>query len=46
MASTNYLTVKTHVSEFKNSSDKDTTSEVSFLEFTPKSLEFRKDFKG
>ncbi|CAH2242521.1 jg3836 [Pararge aegeria aegeria] len=29
MASTNYLTVKTHISEFKNSSDKDTISEAS-----------------
>lgn len=29
MASTNFLTVKTHLSEFKSNSDKDTLSEVS-----------------
>lgn len=29
MASTNFLTVKTHLSEFKHNSDKDTLSEVS-----------------
>lgn len=31
MASNNFLTVKTHLSEFKNSSDKDTVSEVSIV---------------
>lgn len=29
MASSNFLTVKTHLSEFKSNSDKDTLSEVS-----------------
>ena len=29
MASANFLTVKTHLSDFKSSSDKDTMSEVS-----------------
>lgn len=33
MASTNFLTVKTHLSEFKQHSDKDTLSEVSILSF-------------
>lgn len=33
MASGNFLTVKTHLSEFKNNSDKDTVSEVSLLQY-------------
>lgn len=31
MASNHFLTVKTHLSEFKNNSDKDTVSEVSII---------------
>lgn len=30
MASSNFLNVKTHLTEFKGNSDKDTMSEVSF----------------
>lgn len=40
MASNNFLTVKTHLSELKNNCDKDTVSEVTILSIIYVAVEF------